>query len=172
MRILFETHSTDPDFNGDCDYAVVDMTPALVEQIHRRVELARQVGRQDYDLWELYFWGGTAEFYDSTLLDACKEAIAAAARGTDADQAVGDWLADLDHNGHAVLPEGVDLTAHTVQRTECDQLIVRCSPSSHDPRFEIAWTASPKHSDVYVTTRDLPLAALEQGFAAKHVRVP
>jgi hypothetical protein len=150
MKILLDTQSTDPDFNGDCDYAVVDMTPALAQQIHHRVELARQAGRQDDDLCELYFWGGTAEFYDSSLFDACQDAVAASADGSDADQAVRNWLADLDHNGHAVLPEGVDLTAYTAQRTECDQFIVRCSPSSHNPTFEIAWTAIPKHSDVYI----------------------
>jgi hypothetical protein len=40
-------------------------------------------------------------------------------------------------------------------------MIVRCSPSSRNPQYEIAWTAMPKHTDVYVTTSDLPLAALE-----------
>ncbi len=40
-------------------------------------------------------------------------------------------------------------------------MIVRCSPSSANPEYEIAWTVMPKHSDTYVTTRDLPLAAME-----------
>jgi hypothetical protein len=39
-------------------------------------------------------------------------------------------------------------------------MVVRRLPS----RYEIAWTASPKHTDVYVTTKDLPLEALE-GYA-------
>jgi len=47
--IVLGTRSTDPEFNGDCDYAVMQLTPELMEQIHRRVELARQVGSQDDD---------------------------------------------------------------------------------------------------------------------------
>lgn len=157
VAIVLDTHSTDPDFNGDCDYAVVRLAPELVEQVRRRVELARQAGRQDDDLYELYFWGGTADFYDSGLVDACEKALTAG-------QSARDWLAGLEQEGHALVPPAADLATCEPQRTECDQMIVRRSPSSHDPRYEIAWIAIPKHSDVYVTTRDLPLAALE-GYA-------
>jgi hypothetical protein len=157
VTIVLDTHSTDPDFNGDCDYAVVRLTPELVEQVRRRVELARQAGRQDDDLYELYFWWGTAEFYDSGLVDACEKALTA-------EQSVQDWLAGLERDGRALLPPAADLAACQPQRVECAQMIVRRSPSSPDPRHEIAWIAVPKHTDVYVTTRDLPLAAME-GYA-------
>ena len=33
---------------------------------------------QDSDLWELYFWGSTAEFFDHNVLDACQDAVATA----------------------------------------------------------------------------------------------
>jgi hypothetical protein len=148
--IILATNSTDENFNGDCDYAVVQLTLELVDQVRRRVELARQAGCQDDDLCELYFWGGTAEFYDSGLLDACQDAVAG-------DQAVQDWLTALEQNGHALMPPAADLASCQPQRTECDQMVVRRCPS----RYEIAWTASPRHTDVCVTTRDLPLAALE-----------
>ena len=152
--IVLPTHSTNPEFNDECDYAVVRLTPALVDQIRHRVELAREAGRRDDDLYEIYFWGGTAEFYDSGLADACQEAAAT-------DQAAQDWLTGLEQNGHALVPPGADLAACQPRRVECDQMVVRRCPPSHDPRYEIAWTASPKHTDVYVTTRDLPLEALE-----------
>ena len=161
--IVIGTHSTNPEFDGDCDYAVVQLTPELVDQIRRRVELVREAGRQDDDLYEIYFWGGTAEFYDCNLLDTCQEAVAAA-KGADSDQAAQDWLTGLEQNGHALMPPATDLAACQPQRTECDQTIVRRCPSAHDPRYEIAWTASPKHTDVYVTTKDLTLAALEGYF--------
>jgi hypothetical protein len=150
VAIILATHSTDENFNGDCDYAVVQLTPELVDQVHRRVELARQAGQQDDDLYELNFWGGTAEFYDSDLLEACQEAIAA-------DQTAKDWLSGLEQNGHALLPPTADLAACQSQQVECDRMVVRRCPS----RYEIAWTASPRHTNVDVTTRDLPLTALE-----------
>jgi hypothetical protein len=124
------------------------------------VELARQAGHQDDDLYELYFWGGTAEFYDSGLTEACQEAVAAG-RDKDGDEAAQEWLMGLEQDGHALLPPATDLSACQPQRTETDQMVVRCSPSSREPRYEIAWIASPKHSDTYVTTSDLTLAALE-----------
>jgi hypothetical protein len=165
MKIILDTHSSNPDFSGDCDYAVVDLTPALVEQIRRRVELAQQVQQQDGDLWELYFWGGTAEFWGSDLLDACADAVAAA-KGMGGDQAACDWREDLDSNGYALLPPGVGVEAFESQCTECCQMILRCSPSPQSTELEIAWTASPKHTDIYVTTRDLPLAVVE-GFVSQ-----
>jgi hypothetical protein len=166
MHLIFNTHSSNEDYNGDCDYAIVDLTPALVEQIRRRTALAHQAGQQDNDLYELSFWGSTAEFYDHDVLQACQDAAAAAAHGPEPDQAARDWLADFEQREYAVVPEGVDFTAHEAQRTEIDQMIVRYSPSSHRREFEIAWTASPKHSDVYVTTTELPLTAMEDVMAA------
>jgi len=159
MHIIFHTHSSDPHYNGDCDYAVVELTPALVEQIRRRVELARQARSQDDDLYELYFWGSTADFYDHRLIEACEKAIAATAE--DADQAVQDWMDHLDQGEHALLPAGVNLESLEPERTECDQILNRCCPSGQNLGFEVAWTAIPKHSDVNVTTSDLPLEALE-----------
>jgi hypothetical protein len=159
VTVVLGTHSTDPEFNGDCDCAVVRLTPELVGQVRRRLELARQAGRQDGDLYELYFWDCTAEFYGGELLEACQEAAGAGA--TDAEQAAQAWLAGLERDGHALVPPTVDLAAFESKRTECDQMIVRCSPSSRNPEHKIVWTASPRHTDVYVITEELPLAALE-----------
>ena len=146
--IVLATHSTDPEFNGDCDYAVVQLTPELLDQIHRRVELARQAGRQDDDFYELYFWSSAATFYSNDLIEACQKAVAAAGDG---DQAAQEWLTALERNGHAVMPSTVDLSACQSQRTECDQMVVRRSSLSDDAQYEIVWLASPKHSDAYVT---------------------
>jgi hypothetical protein len=154
VTIVLNTRSSDPDFNGDCDYAVVELKPALIDQIRRRVELARQASSQDNDLYEMYFWGGNAEFYDNDLLEACEKAAAT-------DEAAQEWTAGLERNGHALMPVAADLSACQPQRVECLQMIVRSSPPSQSPEYEIAWTVIPKHSDVYVTTCDLPLAALE-----------
>lgn len=131
MYLIFNTHSSNEHYNGDCDYAIVDLTPALAAQVRHRVAPARQAGQQDDDLNELYFWGSTAQFYDHNVLEICQDAAAAAAHGADPDQAARDWLTDFEQREYAVVPEGVDFAAHEAQRTEVDQMIVRCSPSSH-----------------------------------------
>lgn len=163
--LILNAHSSDENFNGDCDYAVVELTPALATQIRRRVALARKAGQQDSDLWEIYFWGSTAEFFDHEVLDACQEAVAATGKRR-RSKAARDWLTAFEQREYAVVPAGVDLNAHEAQRTECDQMIVRCSPSSNRPEFQIAWTAIPKHSDVDVTTGELPLKVMEELLAA------
>ena len=151
--IVLATHSG-PEENGDCDYAVVQLTPDLVERVRRRAELARQAGQQDESLCELYFWDDMVEYYDGSLLEACQKAIAS-------DEAARQWLNGLEQDGHALLPAAADLAACQAQRVECSQMIVRCSPLSVVPHCEIAWSAMPKHMEVTVTTGDLPLAALE-----------
>lgn len=154
MKIVLQTDSTNSEYNADCDCAVVDVTPSLAKQIRRRAALAKQARRQDRDLWELFFWGCTAEFFDYALISACEAAFQ---NGEEAKA----WSDGFERDGRAVLPPHADITALEPQRTECDQMIIRCVPSSHRTDIEIAWLAIPKHSDVYITTRDVSLASLE-----------
>jgi hypothetical protein len=160
VNFVLDTSSTNPDYMADCDCAVVELTPHVVELIRRRGKLARQAWRQDHDLYELYFWCGTVDFYDCQIIEACQEALAAGATSGDADQLARDWLADLENNGHALLPPGVDLQAQQPQRTECQQMILRCCRPSEAPQYEVAWSAIPKHTDIYITTSGLPLKAM------------
>ena len=78
--IVLATHSTDPEVNGECDYAVVQLTPELAERVRRRAELAHQAGQQDESLCELYFWDDMVEYYDGRLLEACQNAMASTTR--------------------------------------------------------------------------------------------
>ena len=162
MKIILDTHCTPPECNGDCDYAVLDMTADLLKVVRNRVALARQAYRKDHDLLELYFWDYRLDFYDAAVFAACEEAVAAVTPGDEETQAAAvDAWSDALANGHAVLPDAVELTAHTSQRTECNQMIVHCSTMHKGPEFEISWAVIPKNTDSYVTTCGLPLAAME-----------
>ena len=162
MHLIFNTQSSNEHYDGGCDYAIIELTPALAEQIRNRVAQARKASQQDSDLDELYFWDSTAEFYGQDVLDTCQEAVAAAARGRGRSRAARNWLAEFEQREYAVVPDGVDFTSHEPQRTELDQMILRVGPSSHRLEYAIAWTTSPKHSDVYVTTSELPIAVMEE----------
>jgi hypothetical protein len=166
MKILFRAESDNSEYSADCDFAIVDMTPALWQEVRRRVKLARRIFQADGDLWRLCFWGGTAEFHPYRLVMACEDAVFAATEGPeDAKSAAASaWSAQIDDPGYALLPSGVDLAAHPAESTECDQMNVRCLPHCGKPEFDIAWTAMPKHADFSVATRDLPLAVLESYF--------
>lgn len=165
MHLILNAHSSDPHYDADCDYAVVELTPALAEEIRSRVALAREARQHDSDLYELYFWGSTAEFFDHNILDVCQEAIATAGRRR-RNKAARDWLADFEGREYAVVPDGVNLDAHEPQRTECDQMIIQVSPSPLRTEFSVIWTARPKYADMDVTTGELPLTAMEELLAA------
>jgi len=160
MKIVLQTDSTNSEYHADCDCALVEVTPSLVKLIRRRVALAKQARRQDRDLWELYFWGCTAEFFDYALISTCEATF------QDGEKAKA-WSDGFERDGRAVLPPRADITALEPQRTECDQMIIRCVPSSRRTDIEIAWLAIPKHSDVYITTRDVSLASLETLVASR-----
>ena len=165
MHLILNAHSSNPHYSGDCDYAVVELTPALVKQIRSRVALARQAAKQNRDLWELHFWGSSAEFFDHEILDACEETVATAGRRR-RDKAALDWLTAFEQREYAVVPDGVDVDAHEGQSTEYDQMIVQCNRYPRGLEFSVFWTASPKNSDVDVTTAELPLKTMEELLAA------
>lgn len=160
MHLIFMVHSSNSEYNGDCDYAVVDLTPALVEEIRSRAALVRQAAKQDSQLDEICFWGHTAEFYSTDVVDACQEAVAATAAGKDPNEAATDWFAELQSRGYAVVPPGVDLSNFEAQRTEIDRMIVN-AVIGRPGECEISWKSTPKHADLHVNTWDLPLSAME-----------
>jgi hypothetical protein len=162
MHLILNAHSSNEHYNGNCDYALVELTPALAEKIRSRVALARQVAKQDSNLYDVCFWGSMAEFFDHNILESCLNAIS----GSTSDDAARDWLADFEQQGYALVPAGVDLDAHEAQRTECDQVIIRVASYSHRLEFSVVWTASPKYADLDVTTSELPLTAMEELLAA------
>lgn len=151
MRLLLKTTSTNPEYDGDCTCAVLDLTPERVAQITAHVTVARQAAEASDALWELYFWGDGPTFHDQKLIDACDKA----ARDSGGVNP-GDWERRFQEKGVLTLPDGVDLKRFEAQRIECDQEIVRCQRAGGRLAFEIAWTASPKHTDLYVTTEAIP----------------
>ena len=161
MHLIFMVDSSNSECNCGCNYAVVELTPALVEQIHQRAALVRQAAQQDANLDEISFWDSAADFYGSALADACQAAVAAHTVSGDANQAAADWLTDLETDGYAAVPQGVDLDKFDAQRTECDRIIVSSAVGDRDD-CEICWKSMPKHADLYVTTWELPLSAMEK----------
>lgn len=159
MKMILTTHST-ADCNGNCNYAVLDVTPDLLELVRRRRELARRAYEGDNDFLEGHFWDSRPAFYDSALIVACQEAIGPTERES-ASEAAQDWLDELETGGSAELPAGVDLDAVTPERTACHEMILRLDGPRERPLLVVAWSAIPKHTDVTVTTGDLSLPVLE-----------
>ena len=154
MKILLKTESSDPDFNADCECAALDVTPELLQQIKVRVKIARQAAKADGDLWELYFWGAAPTFHGYDLIEACAEAAASG------DSGQSDWEKQFEDQGFLPIPEAVDVEQFEAKRTECDQQIIRHERAEKHRGFEVAWTMIPKHTDVYITTKGIPVERL------------
>jgi hypothetical protein len=159
MKIILITHST-AEYNGDCHYAVLEVTPDLLELVRRRMELARRTYEQDNDFLELYFWDSQPAFYDRSLLDAC-QAVLEADESDSAEEAARTWLDELETSESIAIPAGVDLAALAPKRTECHEMMLRLDGSKERPLLVVAWSAIPKHIDATVTTGDLSLPVLE-----------
>lgn len=155
MKILLKTESSNPDFNADCECAMLDVTPELAQQIKARVRIARQAAKADSDLWELYFWGPAPTFHGYDLIEACAEA---AVESSDASQ--DDWEQRFEDQGFLPIPETVDVERFEPKGTECDQEIIRCERTGKTGSFEVAWTMIPKHTDIYITTKGIPVDRL------------
>lgn len=142
MKLILETTSSDENYNGDCDYATVELTPNLAKIALRRIKALKQIHQQDDQLWEMYFWDDSPIFFEGydeleSLTDAETGETCVFSRSMPF-HAAAKFKVPADH----------------FQRTECGQMIVR--------EEEIAWTAIPKHSSVYVTTMPIPLSLLEK----------
>jgi len=142
MKLILETTSSDENYNGDCDYATVELTPNLAKLALRRIKALKQIHEQDDQIWEMYFWDDSSVFFEGhdeleSFTDAETGEACVFSRNVPF-HAAAEFKVPADH----------------IQRTECNQMIVR--------EEEIAWTAIPKHSSVYVTTMPIPLTLLEK----------
>jgi hypothetical protein len=173
MKIILNAHGFPPEWDHDCDCATLDATPHLLETVRRRMDLARQIRQDDDDLLEVYFWDSSLDYYDASLVEACQEAASPGEMEEGQADSAQMWCDRLEREGYATIPAGVELAARAPQRTECCQMIIRYAGMKNDrPVFTVAWTAIPKHTDIYVTTSNLTLAVLERccGAANQHDR--
>jgi len=142
-RYLLPTTCDNPEYNADCDYAVVEITADDLARFERRAAILRAAGGQDDRLYEMYFWGCSADFY--SLADM-EEAFA---------------VAGIPDIGEGVrLPDKIALGPYTPHRVECGQEIFRRDACAD--WVEIGWVVIPKHTDLYVTTRPLVLENLRE----------
>ncbi len=56
LKIILKTFSSNPDFNGDCDFALVKLGLPEIEQIRNRMGLAKSLQEHDESFVCLEFW--------------------------------------------------------------------------------------------------------------------
>ena len=132
--LILGTSSSDPEWSGGCDFAIIEMNIKLRSTIFSRKSTFVKIRAADTDLYEMYFWDYTPEFFSPYLdEDDFSDEFEKIVLSTD-----GIWEK----------PENLIIPENTFARIECPQMIIR--------EEGVAWVVIPKHSDVYVTTFEVP----------------
>jgi hypothetical protein len=151
VRIILKVWSSNPDNNGGCDFAVVEITPELAKLALRRIAVLREQKALDPAVYETYYWDSAAEFFSpwvdlGTQTDEIKAACLKLEEELESLQ--------IDRREMVSVAHGFSVPQSQIPRVECAQMVV------HEEG--IAFTAIPKHNDFYVTTAEISKGVLEQ----------
>jgi len=130
MVFLLQTYSSNPDFNDDCDYALVDLSPKALDLTFERMGLAQAMHSDDR-----YFSCIEYSDYSARYISSCKELENLLSLDAIEKLNAGDIV---NVGSPLVLPED------NYQRVEGDHIVV--SPES------VYWRCYPKHTDVRIET--------------------
>ena len=154
MRVVLKVTSSNENYNGGCEYALLDLTPDLASLALRRIAVLKEQRNLDPDIDETYYWAYFVDCY----FDPWAESAEDVKEGEGTSYAVGDMLDELkiEDNGVVSVPEDFHVPPSQCA-VECEQMIVRWDA--------IAFMAIPKHGSVRAETREIPLAMLEAAAA-------
>jgi hypothetical protein len=150
MRVLLKVWSSNPDCDGGRDYAAVEIGEELAQLMLRRINVLNEQKALDCSLYETYYWDSSPEYFspwaghpaESGEIDA-----PAAALEEILDRLGADTKEALIAPPDFVVPE-----SH-IAAVECSQMVVRDDG--------IAFTALVRHSDIYLTTAEIPKEIIE-----------
>ena len=155
MRVVLKVTSSNENYNGGCEYALLDLTPDLASLALRRIAVLKEQRNLDPDIDETYYWAYFVDCY----FDPWAESAEDVKEGEGTSSAVGDMLDELkiEDNGVVSVPENFHVTPSQDTAVECEQMVVRADA--------IAFMAIPKHCSVRVQTAEIPITMLEAAAA-------
>lgn len=141
--LLLLTTSSHAEANGNCDVAIVTITPALAQRILERLALFQTLHTQDGSLHQLRYWDNTVDY--ACMHKALEEEVWRWT-GQDVWDALNQEIVEMAGN--------FTIGQEYLQRVDCAQMVV-----THDGAY---WIAIPKHGDIHIRTASLPLLRLQQ----------
>jgi hypothetical protein len=151
MKLMLKC--TAPEFSpDDIEWALVTLDAPLQERALARGQLFRQSQRQDDELYEMFFWDTSPDFFARYPDPEPNQPM-------DEDESFEDTL--RDHTGQPIA-WAEDLHRMRENTTLPDTYLrgVECTRMRVDARG-IAWTCYPKHLDITVRTSTIPWELLE-----------
>jgi hypothetical protein len=155
VRVILKVWSSNPDSNGGCDFAVVEITPELAKLALRRILVLCEQKAIDPAVDETYYWSSEVEFF-SPWADVGSQTDEAKAACLKLEEDLESL--QIDRREMVAATHDFSVPQSQIARVECAQMVVRESG--------IAFTAIPKHTDFHVTTAEIPKGVLEQAAMA------
>jgi len=131
-HLIMDTSSTDDNYNGDCDYAVVPMTASYVADLLWYMDEVVRLHKADDSVYNLECWDATPSYF--RLSDRLEEIR----------DIYGDLAVNVPRGEPILLTEDPKVGEEEFQRVEC-----RTVQASVD---EVWWTAYVKHTSVRIET--------------------
>ena len=150
MRVILRVWSTNPYYSAGCDYAVAEITEELAKLILRRLNLLRDQKTLDPSICEIYYWDYSAQYF-SPCVNQCGEPDEVEVASFELEKTLEELQADTCEM--VSVPDDFHVPDSQIASVECAQMIVR--------EEGIAFTAIPKHTDIYLTTAEIPKQVLD-----------
>ena len=139
-HLVIDTASTDENFDGDCDFALVPMTPDYVEDLLWYMGEVARMRRADESLYSIELWDATPAYFRWNL------------RLETVQDVYGDSAADVPRGDPVLLAADPGFDREDFQEVEC-----RTVQAAED---EVWWTAYVKHTNVRIETAHVPRKVL------------
>lgn len=150
MRIVLKVWSSNPDYSAGCDYAVVEISEEFSKLALRRIEVLFEQKAVDPSLYETYYWDSSAQYFSPWVNRALQPSEV-----QESGFRLAETLEDLEVDTREVVtaPAEFRVLESQIAAVECAQMIAR--------EGSIAFNALLKHTDIYVTTAEIPKQILE-----------
>jgi hypothetical protein len=147
--------SGNENYNGGCEYALLDLNPDLASLALRRIAVLKEQRNLDPDIDETYYWAYFVQCYFDPWVESAEDAK----EGEGTNSAVGDTLDELkiEDNGVVSVPENFQVQPSQCAIVECEQMVVSAD--------SISFTAIPRHASLGVATAKVPVTMLETAAA-------
>jgi hypothetical protein len=155
MRVLLKVWSSNPDYDGGCDYAAVEISEELAKIMLRRINVLSEQKALDCSLYETCYWDSSPEYFSPWAAHPAEPGeidVPAAAL-----EEILDGLG-VDTKETLIAPPDFRVSEGHIAAVECSQMIVRDDG--------IAFTALVRHADIYLTTAEIPREIIESALAA------
>lgn len=155
MRVLLKVWCSTPDYNGGCDYAAVEMSVELAKLSLRRISILSEQSALDPSLYETYYWDSSAEYFGPSATPP-----SAPGEQGELDEGLAQLLErlEVDTKEIVIAPPDFQVPESHAVAVECSQMIVRDGV--------VAFTALLRHTDIYLTTAEIPKEIIESAHAS------